>query len=76
MNAAGIMPGIKVDTGAKPLAKAPGETVTEGLDGLRDRLDEYREIGAYLAGRKDRRRMMDDLAVAIGRFAKSLVQKS
>jgi fructose-bisphosphate aldolase class I len=34
----GIMPGIKVDTGAKPLAGCPGETVTEGLDGLRDRL--------------------------------------
>ena len=33
----GILPGIKVDTGAKPLAGAPGETVTEGLDGLRDR---------------------------------------
>jgi fructose-bisphosphate aldolase class I len=45
LNAAGIMPGIKVDTGAKPLAKAPGETVTEGLDGLRERLKEYREIG-------------------------------
>ncbi len=43
---AGILPGIKVDTGAKPLAGAPGETITEGLDGLRDRLAEYREIGA------------------------------
>jgi fructose-bisphosphate aldolase, class I len=42
----GIIPGIKVDTGAKPLANAPGETVTEGLDGLRDRLNEYRELGA------------------------------
>ena len=42
----GIVPGIKVDTGAKPLAKAPGETVTEGLDGLRERLNEYRELGA------------------------------
>ena len=38
----GILPGIKVDTGAKPLAGAPDETVTEGLDGLRDRLSEYR----------------------------------
>jgi fructose-bisphosphate aldolase class I len=46
MDAAGIMPGIKVDTGAKPLAKAAGETVTEGLDGLRPRLEEYREMGA------------------------------
>ena len=42
----GIVPGIKVDKGAKPLAHAPGETVTEGLDGLRDRLNEYREFGA------------------------------
>jgi fructose-bisphosphate aldolase class I len=46
LNAAGVIPGIKVDTGAKPLANAPGETVTEGLDGLRERLNEYREIGA------------------------------
>src|SRR5919204_5782293 len=37
----GIIPGIKVDKGAKPLALAEGETVTEGLDGLRDRLEEY-----------------------------------
>ena len=42
----GIIPGIKVDKGAKPLALAPDETVTEGLDGLRDRLNEYRELGA------------------------------
>jgi fructose-bisphosphate aldolase class I len=42
----GIIPGIKVDLGAKPLAKAPGETVTEGLDGLRERLAEYYELGA------------------------------
>lgn len=49
MKAAGIIPGIKVDTGAKPLAKAPGETVTEGLDGLRERLNEYRELGARFA---------------------------
>ena len=44
-----IVPGIKVDTGAKPLALAPGETVTEGLDGLRDRLAEYRGMGARFA---------------------------
>jgi fructose-bisphosphate aldolase class I len=42
----GIIPGIKVDTGAKPLALAEGETITEGLDGLRERLAEYRELGA------------------------------
>jgi len=45
----GIIPGIKVDTGAKPLALAEGETVTEGLDGLRERLAEYRELGARFA---------------------------
>src|ERR671930_564535 len=44
--AKGIIPGIKVDKGAKPLALAEGETVTEGLDGLRGRLEEYRELGA------------------------------
>jgi fructose-bisphosphate aldolase class I len=42
-------PGIKVDIGAKPLALSPGETVTEGLDGLRDRLNEYRGLGARFA---------------------------
>jgi fructose-bisphosphate aldolase class I len=47
--AAGIMPGIKVDRGAKPLAGAPGERVTEGLDGLRERLAEYRAMGARFA---------------------------
>ena len=45
----GVIPGIKVDLGAKPLAKAPDETITEGLDGLRDRLNEYRELGARFA---------------------------
>ncbi len=46
---AGAVPGIKVDMGAKPLAGAPGETVTEGLDGLRERLAEYHELGARFA---------------------------
>src|ERR687886_190183 len=45
----GIVPGIKVDKGAKPLALAEGETITEGLDGLRGRLEEYRELGARFA---------------------------
>src|SRR5579884_3569639 len=45
----GIIPGIKVDQGAKPLALAEGETVTEGLDGLRERLEEYRRLGARFA---------------------------
>ncbi|MEC9408375.1 MAG: class I fructose-bisphosphate aldolase [Pseudomonadota bacterium] len=45
----GVIPGIKVDKGAKPLAGAEGETVTEGLDGLRERLIEYRNAGARFA---------------------------
>jgi fructose-bisphosphate aldolase, class I len=45
----GVIPGIKVDKGAKPLALAEGETITEGLDGLRDRFAEYRELGARFA---------------------------
>jgi fructose-bisphosphate aldolase class I len=47
--AQGIVPGIKVDTGAKPLAGSRDETITEGLDGLRDRLSEYRTMGARFA---------------------------
>ncbi|MFO1506623.1 MAG: class I fructose-bisphosphate aldolase [Lysobacterales bacterium] len=46
---AGILPGIKVDTGAKALAGFPGELVTEGLDGLRERLAEYAKLGARFA---------------------------
>jgi fructose-bisphosphate aldolase class I len=49
LTAGGIVPGIKVDTGAKPLAGSPNETVTEGLDGLRDRLREYHAMGARFA---------------------------
>ncbi len=45
----GIIPGIKVDTGAKPLAGFPNETITEGLDGLRERLAEYYKLGARFA---------------------------
>ena len=45
----GIIPGIKVDTGAKPLAGHSGETVTEGLDGLRERCEEYYNMGARFA---------------------------
>jgi fructose-bisphosphate aldolase class I len=44
-----VIPGIKVDTGAKVLAGSPDETVTEGLDGLRDRLKEYLQLGARFA---------------------------
>src|SRR5947199_7323150 len=45
----GIIPGIKVDKGAKPMANFPGEKVTEGLDGLRERLAEYQQLGARFA---------------------------
>jgi fructose-bisphosphate aldolase class I len=45
----GVIPGIKVDLGAKDLAFAPGEKVTEGLDGLRERLQEYKQLGARFA---------------------------
>jgi fructose-bisphosphate aldolase class I len=46
---AGIIPGIKVDTGAKAMAGHPGEKITEGLDGLRERLARYAEMGARFA---------------------------
>ena len=45
----GVLPGIKVDTGAKPFAGFPNETITEGLDGLRERLVEYHKLGARFA---------------------------
>src|SRR6266536_3294396 len=45
----GIIPGIKVDKGAKAMANFPGEKVTEGPDGLRERLVEYRKLGARFA---------------------------
>src|SRR5881396_4050954 len=45
----GIIPGIKVDKGAKAMANFPGEKITEGLDGLRERLAEYRQLGARFA---------------------------
>jgi fructose-bisphosphate aldolase, class I len=49
IKAAGSVPGIKVDAGAKPLAFHPGETITEGLDGLREKLAEYHTLGARFA---------------------------
>jgi fructose-bisphosphate aldolase class I len=49
LEAAGIIPGIKVDQGAKDMALHPGEKITEGLDGLRERLTEYRGLGARFA---------------------------
>jgi len=49
LSSKGILPGIKVDKGAKDLPLAPGEKVTEGLDGLRERITEYRQLGARFA---------------------------
>src|SRR5882757_2970109 len=49
IEAAGAVPGIKVDAGAKPLAGSPGDTITEGLDGLRERFIEYHKLGARFA---------------------------
>jgi fructose-bisphosphate aldolase class I len=49
LDKAGVIPGIKVDTGAKDLPAFPGEKITEGLDGLRERLAEYRKLGARFA---------------------------
>src|SRR5690349_18938348 len=74
----GVIPGIKVDLGAKPLAHAEGETVTEGLDGLRDRLAEYRGLGARFAKWRATYSITDSLpsdyciwanAHALGRYA-------
>jgi fructose-bisphosphate aldolase class I len=73
-----IIPGIKVDTGAKPLAGCQDETVTEGLDGLRERLKEYHSMGARFAKWRAVIRITDQLpsqtcisvnAHALGRYA-------
>src|SRR5262245_778084 len=61
LDSKGIIPGIKVDKGAKPLAHADGETVTEGLDGLRERLKEYYELGARFAKWRATYSITDDL---------------
>ena len=74
----GVMPGIKVDTGAKALAGADGEKVTEGLDGLRDRLAEYHALGARfakwravitIANGQPSRYCLETNAHALGRYA-------
>lgn len=84
VHALGILPGIKVDTGAKDLAFSPGEKVTEGLDGLRDRLRDYVSRGARFAkwravitigeGRPSRRALRAN-AHALARYA-ALCQES
>lgn len=74
----GMLTGIKVDTGAKPLAGADGETITEGLDGLRERLREYHGLGARFAKWRAVITVVDELpsrycvaanAHALGRYA-------
>src|SRR4029450_9029669 len=49
---AGSIPGIKVDKGTKPLPFSPGETITDGLDGLRERFIEYRDLGSKVCKRR------------------------
>ena len=77
---AGVIAGIKVDRGSKPLAGAPGEQVTEGLDELRERLTEYKTLGARFAkwravitlgedGRTPTRRGLEANAHALARYA-------
>jgi len=62
----GILPGIKVDKGPQPLAGFPGEVVTEGLDGLRDRLNEYARLGAKFAKWRAVINIGDDMPSATG----------
>ena len=61
IKATGAVPGIKVDAGAKPLAAHTGETITEGLDGLRERLAEYHKLGARFAKWRGVISISDDL---------------
>jgi fructose-bisphosphate aldolase, class I len=76
LTAEGILSGIKVDTGAKPLAGSPEETVTEGLDGLRDRLSEYRTMGARFTKWRAVIRVMDSLpsSACVGANAHALAR--
>jgi fructose-bisphosphate aldolase, class I len=76
LSSQGILPGIKVDSGAKPLAGFPGETVTEGLDGLRDRLLAYFEMGARFAKWRAVIRITDTLpsSACIGANAHALAR--
>jgi fructose-bisphosphate aldolase class I len=76
----GMIPGIKVDRGTKPLEGSPGEQVTEGLDGLRERLTDYKKLGARFAkwraviaigddGRTPTRHALEANASALARYA-------
>ena len=75
----GIIPGIKVDKGAVPLATSPGELVTDGLDGLRERLAEYRDLGARFAKWRavidDRRRHPDATTASTSTRTRSRVTR-
>jgi fructose-bisphosphate aldolase class I len=84
ISASGTVPGIKVDTGAKVLASSPDEKITEGLDGLRERLKEYYKIGArftkwrgvYIISKKYPSKLsINSNAHALARYA-ALVQES
>ena len=71
---AGMIPGIKVDTGAKPLAGFPEETVTEGLDGLRGRLADYAGLGAGFTKWRAVYRIGDDIPSSAGMTANDHAQ--
>ena len=84
ISSSGVVPGIKVDTGAKDLANSPREKITEGLDGLRDRLKKYYDLGArftkwrgvYSIGEKYPSKLaISSNAHALARYS-SLVQES
>ncbi len=84
ISASGAVPGIKVDTGAKELANSPEEKITEGLDGLRDRLKKYYELGARftkwrgvysISNKYPTKLAMNSNAHALARYS-ALVQES
>src|SRR5688572_2640322 len=86
LDAKGVLPGIKVDAGAKALAFAPGETITEGLDGLRERCAEYRKLGARFTKWRavididEKRGIPSDLAIdanahALARYAAIAIEQ-
>ena len=84
ISSSGAVPGIKVDTGAKDLANSPKEKITEGLDGLRDRLKKYYDLGArftkwrgvyYISEKYPSKLAISSNAHALGRYS-ALVQES
>ena len=75
LDSKGIIPGIKVDKGAKALALSGGETVTEGLDGLRDRLKEYYDLGARFAAAIDRGGLLEYRQMRRGLAGRACVRR-